>query len=59
MKDEPGKLRCIWNRIPASTLTRAHQTSDGHIHVTYTFRRYSIKHVEFNEDWLFRTERPN
>jgi len=36
-----------------------YQTSDGQIHVTYTFRRYSIKHVEFNEDWLFRLERPN
>ncbi len=35
------------------------QTSDGRIHVSYTFRRYSIKHVEFNEDWLVHTERPN
>jgi predicted neuraminidase len=35
------------------------QTSDGQIHVTYTYRRYSIKHVEFNEDWLFHIERPN
>ncbi|MBI4556185.1 MAG: exo-alpha-sialidase [Candidatus Hydrogenedentes bacterium] len=34
-------------------------TADGRIHVTYTFRRYSIKHVEFNEDWLTRFERPN
>jgi predicted neuraminidase len=35
------------------------QTSDGRIHVTYTFRRYSIKHVEMNEDWLIHMDRPN
>lgn len=35
------------------------QTSDGLIHVIYTYRRYSIKHVVFNEDWLFRFERPD
>jgi len=35
------------------------QSADGKIHVTYTFRRYAIKHVEFNEDWLYRFERPN
>jgi predicted neuraminidase len=35
------------------------QTSDGMIHLVYTFRRYSIKHIEFNEDWLVRFERPD
>ena len=35
------------------------QTSEGKIHVTYTYRRYAIKHVEFNEDWLAHIERPN
>jgi predicted neuraminidase len=35
------------------------QTSDGAIHITYTFRRYAIKHVELNEDWLVHLERPN
>jgi len=35
------------------------QTADGRIHVSYTFRRYAIKHVEFNEDWSVHTERPD
>jgi len=35
------------------------QTPDGLIHVTYTFRRYTIKHAAFNEDWLTDFERPN
>lgn len=35
------------------------QTPDGRIHVIYTYRRYSIKHVEFTEDWLTRFSRPN
>jgi predicted neuraminidase len=34
-------------------------TPDGRIHVSYTFRRYAIKHAEFNEDWLVHLERPN
>ena len=35
------------------------QSSDGLIHVTYTYRRYSIKHVVFNEDWLIHLARPD
>jgi len=35
------------------------QSSDGHIHISYTFRRYAIKHVEMNEDWLVHLKRPN
>ncbi len=35
------------------------QTPDGKIHIIYTFRRYSIKHVEMNEDWFTRLERPD
>lgn len=35
------------------------QTSDGRIHMTYTFRRYSIKHIELNEGWLTQLSRPN
>ena len=35
------------------------QSSDGRIHITYTFRRYTIKHVELDENWLAHLERPN
>ena len=35
------------------------QTPEGKIHVIYTYRRYSFKHVEFSEDWLTRIERPD
>ncbi len=35
------------------------QAPDGKIHIIYTFRRYSIKHVEMNEDWLTKLERPD
>jgi len=34
-------------------------TSDDRIHVTYTFRRYTIKHVELDENWVTHLERPN
>lgn len=36
-----------------------YQTSDGKIHIIYTFRRYSIKHVQMNEEWLTHLTRPN
>ena len=35
------------------------QTRDSRLHITYTFRRYAIKHVELNEDWLVHLQRPN
>lgn len=35
------------------------QSTDGTVHVTYTYRRYSIKHTAFNETWLTHLERPN
>ncbi|NLF59380.1 MAG: hypothetical protein GX580_17275, partial [Candidatus Hydrogenedens sp.] len=28
------------------------QASDGTVHLLYTYRRYSIMHTAFNEDWL-------
>ena len=35
------------------------QDSDGIIHLTYTYRRASIKHVAFNEAWIKQgTEKP-
>ncbi|GMU91140.1 MAG: hypothetical protein AMXMBFR4_01980 [Candidatus Hydrogenedentota bacterium] len=35
------------------------QAADGRIHITYTYRRYSIKHTAFDEGWLVHKERPN
>lgn len=35
------------------------QSDDGCIHITYTFRRYTIKHVELDEHWLTHLSRPN
>lgn len=32
------------------------QTRDGLIHVAYTYRRYTIKHVTFREDWFEKGE---
>jgi predicted neuraminidase len=30
------------------------QTRDGHLHVTYSYRRLYIRHVEVNEAWLLK-----
>ncbi len=36
------------------------QASDGTVHLLYTYRRYSIMHTMFNEDWLaHQRARPN
>ena len=35
------------------------EAPDGTIHLIYTFRRYSIKHVEMNEEWFTQLERPD
>ncbi|MBI2433095.1 MAG: exo-alpha-sialidase [Candidatus Hydrogenedentes bacterium] len=32
---------------------------DGMLHLTYTYRRFSIKHSTFDEGWLTKLERPN
>ncbi|MEA2062970.1 MAG: sialidase family protein [Gemmatimonadota bacterium] len=42
LEDAPG-------RFSYPTLT---QSADGHIHVSYTFRRTHIKHAEVNEAWI-------
>jgi len=35
------------------------QSSDGLIHISYTYRRFAIKHAVFNENWLTQLVRPN
>ena len=35
------------------------QTPDGKIQIIYTYRRFSIKHVEINENWLVKMNRSN
>ena len=42
LEDSPG-------RFSYPTLT---QSANGHIHVSYTFRRTHIKHAEVNEAWI-------
>ncbi|MEA1996894.1 MAG: sialidase family protein, partial [Gemmatimonadota bacterium] len=42
LEDSPG-------RFSYPTLT---QSAEGHIHVSYTFRRTHVKHVEVNEAWI-------
>jgi predicted neuraminidase len=42
LEDAPG-------RFSYPTLT---QSADGHIHVSYTFRRTHVKHAEVNEAWI-------
>ncbi|HUU26385.1 MAG TPA: sialidase family protein [archaeon] len=46
LEDAPGRFS-----YPGLT-----QAADGHIHVSYTFRRTHIKHAEVNEAWIM--ERP-
>lgn len=30
------------------------QSSDGYIHVTYTYNRETIKYVKFMESWIYK-----
>ncbi len=54
-----GKPLCLETNPGEYSYPSVLQTRDGKIHIIYTFRRYSIKHVELNEDWLTRIERPD
>ena len=59
-RERRGKSRSAWNAIPASIpIPASSRQPTASIHVTYTFRRYAIKHVQFNEDWLTHFERPD
>ncbi|MBT4513333.1 MAG: exo-alpha-sialidase [Chloroflexi bacterium] len=42
LEDSPGRF----------TYPTLAQSPDGNIHISYTFRRTSIKHVEVNEAWI-------
>lgn len=54
--ESPLKLEANYGEYSYPSLL---QTDDGMIHVTYTFRRYGVKHVQFNENWLVHLTRPN
>lgn len=54
-----GEMRVIeqdWGEFSYPCIV---QSSDGMVHLTYTYRRFSIKHVTFDEGWLITKERPN
>ncbi|GMV99953.1 MAG: hypothetical protein AMXMBFR84_10920 [Candidatus Hydrogenedentota bacterium] len=53
---EPKVLEADWGEFSYPCVI---EDSDGMVHVTYTYRRYSIKHVAFDEGWLIHKERPN
>jgi hypothetical protein len=36
-----------------------YQYPDGKIYMTYTYRLYTIKPIEINENWLTHTSHPN
>ena len=54
--EEQRTLEADWGEFSYPSILQA---SDGTIHVSYTYRRYTIKHVAFDEGWLTHTERPN
>lgn len=54
--EEQRTLEADWGEFSYPSVIQA---SDGMIHVTYTYRRYTMKHVAFDEGWLTHEERPN
>lgn len=54
--EEQRTLEADWGEFSYPCII---QTSDGMIHVSYTYRRYTIKHCAFDEGWLTHKERPN
>jgi predicted neuraminidase len=54
--EEQRTLEADWGEFSYPSILQA---SDGTIHVSYTYRRYTIKHAAFDEGWLTHTERPN
>jgi predicted neuraminidase len=54
-----GDLRTLESDPGPYSYPCIYQADDGTVHVAYTYRRYSIKHVAFSEPWLVHTDRPN
>ena len=54
--EEQRTLEADWGEFSYPCII---QSEDGMIHVSYTYRRYHIKHVAFDEGWLIHEERPN
>jgi len=54
--EEQRTLEADWGEFSYPSIIQA---DDGTIHVSYTYRRYHIKHVAFDEGWLTHTQRPN
>jgi predicted neuraminidase len=53
---EQRTLEADWGEFSYPSIIQA---DDGMIHVSYTYRRYTMKHVAFDEGWLIHKERPN
>lgn len=54
--EEQRTLEADWGEFSYPSII---QTEDGMVHVSYTYRRYTIKHVAFDEGWLVNKKRPN
>lgn len=54
--DDLRTLEADWGEFSYPSLI---QGADGTVHLTYTYRRYSIKHSAFDLGWLTYMDRPN